>query len=427
MSSNGKGKRIVELRAENFKRLKAITIRPNGTAVIVGGRNGQGKSSALDAIWAALAGAKAIPPEPIRRGEEDATISVDLGDLIVTRRFTKSGNTRVEVATREGAVHKSPQAVLDRLVGELSFDPLAFARQKPKDQAETLRELAGLDLDAIDREIADAFADRAAQNRTVARSKAQLESMPEVEEVERVSVDALLKALDGAQERNAWRETLAGRKRSAEKQLAATLAHIDDLRAQIVAAEKTAQDRRDALASIERDESLAMPIDEAPIRAALATAEETNRKADAYDRRAKAETEFELDKTIADELTTKLEDLRSKRTKLIASAPYPIEGLGVGDEGVTFNGLPLEQASSAEQVRVSAAIGLALNPELRVLLIRDGSLLDADSLAALVDQAEAADAQLWIERVGAGEEVSVVIEDGEARWVNPRMEVVDGR
>ena len=60
-------------------------------------------------------------------------------------------------------------------------------------------------------------------------------------------------------------------------------------------------------------------------------------------------------------------------------------------------------------------MGLALNPKLKVLLIRDGSLLDEANLKMLCEMAQAADAQLWIERVGDGQEVSVVIEDGKVR------------
>ena len=59
------------------------------------------------------------------------------------------------------------------------------------------------------------------------------------------------------------------------------------------------------------------------------------------------------------------------------------------------------------------AIGLALNPQLKVLLVRQGSLLDTQSLANVAAQAEAADAQVWVERVtDTGEGVSVLIEDG---------------
>ena len=48
--------KIIELQAENVKRLKAVDITPDGTLQIIGGRNAQGKSAVLDSIWLALGG-----------------------------------------------------------------------------------------------------------------------------------------------------------------------------------------------------------------------------------------------------------------------------------------------------------------------------------------------------------------------------------
>jgi hypothetical protein len=77
--------------------------------------------------------------------------------------------------------------------------------------------------------------------------------------------------------------------------------------------------------------------------------------------------------------------------------------------------VPFAQGSSAEQLRVSVAMGLAMNPRLGVLLIRDASLLDDDSMAIVAEMAATANAQVWLERVGDGAECSVVIEDGSVR------------
>jgi hypothetical protein len=62
---------------------------------------------------------------------------------------------------------------------------------------------------------------------------------------------------------------------------------------------------------------------------------------------------------------------------------------------------------------VSVAIGLALNPKLKVLLVRNGNLLDDDGLKALSEMADASGAQVWMELVtkDAGG-VTVMIEDG---------------
>ena len=44
--------RLVEMRGENFKKLKAFSVKIDGTIFKVAGRNEQGKSSLLDAVAA---------------------------------------------------------------------------------------------------------------------------------------------------------------------------------------------------------------------------------------------------------------------------------------------------------------------------------------------------------------------------------------
>jgi len=77
---------IVNLKAENYKRLVAVDISPSGNIVTLSGRNAQGKSSVLDAIWAALAGGDAsrATKQPIRDGQDSASVTLDLGEYIVT-------------------------------------------------------------------------------------------------------------------------------------------------------------------------------------------------------------------------------------------------------------------------------------------------------------------------------------------------------
>ena len=122
--------KIIELRAENIKRLPAVNIRPDGNVVEITGKNGQGKTSVLDAIWWALEGKENIQAAPIRRGATEAHIKLDIGQLKVTRTFkaVDGGHytTTITVENDEGARFPSPQKVLDSLLGELSFDPLAF-------------------------------------------------------------------------------------------------------------------------------------------------------------------------------------------------------------------------------------------------------------------------------------------------------------
>lgn len=410
MSEPAIGRRIIELRAENFKRLRAVSIATGGRSVVIGGRNGQGKSSTLDAIWAALGGAKGAPKDPVRRGEELSKICVDLGDLVVTRVFRPGGGTKLEVATREGAVMKSPQAVLDRLVGELSFDPLAFARMPAKEQAEVLRRLAGIDLADLDKRIHEAFTERTVANRQAKQAEASHAALgARPEPVERVDVSELTRELAEVGEHNdRWRE--AGRKHNdARAALHAARREVAELELRLAEAQEQKLAAEAALAATPEPGHRRDPE---PIMAKMAAADATNRQAEALDRWVASEAGVSKHRAAAESLDEKVAALRAERDEAIRSATYPIDGLLVTDDGVTYQGVPLSQASQAEQIRISSAIGMALNPSLKVLLIRDGSLLDEDSLAALLKQADAAGCQLWVERVGRGG-VGVVIEDGE--------------
>ena len=418
--------RIVKLEAENVKRLRAVTITPDGAVVTIRGDNGAGKTSVLDSIEYALAGEKSHPAEPIRRGAEKARIVLETDDgLVVERRWTAKG-TYLEVRTKDGAKYSSPQKLLDGLVGRLSFDPLAFLREKPERQAEVLRQLVGVDFSLLDGRRKQAFDARTDVNRRLAAAKARLDAIPVVE-----APDAPVSAADlvaehdarrAAQEQNeAKRRELAAAKdryREVERR-------IGEGKAKIAAFEEQIADARALLAADERDledakqrgqaariavEALVDPdMDEIPRR--LREVEAVNERVRAKKARAALVAELATAEAEAAKLTTAIEEVDAQKAAALEQATFPIPGLGFGERVVTFNGLDLSQASAAEQLRVSMAMGLSLNPKLSIVLLRDGSLLDAKSLSLITKMAEDAKAQVWLEIVSKGP-TGVVIEDG---------------
>lgn len=123
--------KIIKLTAENVKRLSVVEISPEGNVVTIGGRNGQGKTSVLDSIEYALGG-NPSDTMPVRSGEESAKVVVDLGDIVVKRTFTAAGGTSLTVTNADGVKQASPQAILDKLTGRLTFDPRpSAARSRP--------------------------------------------------------------------------------------------------------------------------------------------------------------------------------------------------------------------------------------------------------------------------------------------------------
>lgn len=428
--------RILQLHAENFKRLGVVEIEPSGNLIKIGGKNGHGKSSVLDAIYVALRGRAVAPPKPIRAGEEKCTIRLDLGDIVVTRNFhQKEGleyTDTLKVENADGLRYSKPDAILRSLLGEIGFDPFEFVNLKAKEQVARLLEMVPLSIDLDEFAQADAsdFAKRTEANRDVARLKAQIAPIPEEElPAERPDRDALMDALGKAADTNgkinaekqdrereareiaevkasatSWRQTVE----ELERRLA-------EARERVSECDADAEEREAALAALP---PLAPLVDTDELREAVRQADQLQVVIDRQARRAVLANELRDAETLSQGLTDALAERARQRNTALAEADMPVEGLSfaIDDNGAAtlmWEGLPFDkdQISTAAQLRVSTAIGMAANPRLRVLRIMDGSLLDEDSMTMLAEMAEAEDFQLWVEVVGDGG-VGIIMENG---------------
>jgi hypothetical protein len=425
--------KIIALTAENIKKLTAVEIRPDGNMVQITGANGSGKTSVLDSIWWAIAGTKNVQRAPINKGAEKAVIKLDLGDLIITRRFNRqeSGEftTSLAVENAEGAKYPSPQTVIDKLIGSLAMDPLAFARAEPRAQFETLRRfVTGFDFAEHERVQKEDYEARTAANRRAkeAEARAAQFSLPDDVPAEPIDEDALLEQLNEAQKHNGEIEVRKVRREGVAADIERTRAaavdsrnraaelrrQADDCDAEAVAHDKTAADLQ---AKLDAAGKLPDPIDVSAVRAELDAARTTNALVQQRRSRDGYLAEAESAKAQSEALTAGMQARDAAKMKAIAEAALPIEGVGFGDGFVMLNGVPFDQASDAEQLRASCAIAMAGNPKLRVLRIRDGSLLDDGGLAAIAEMADANDYQVWIERVDTSGAVGFVLEDGHLR------------
>ena len=441
--------KIVELTAENVKRIRAVNIRPAGNMVEITGRNGQGKSSVLDAIWWALAGTTHIQAVPIRKGANEAVIRLDLGHIKVTRTFKAKGEgaagftTSIVVESADGARFPSPQTMLDRLVGELSFDPLAFARMEPRDQFEALKRFVpGFDFAADQKALDAEFKDRADASRRVKELRARLAGIivDKNAPAERIDDAALVGSLEKAGEHNADLERRRGRREQAilaigqkndeagalQAEAAALRQRAENLdrQAEAVLAEATSLQQRLTEAA-----TLPNAIDTAALLAKIGEARSVNAAFDAASRakaeKARLEAEAKREEDAAAALTARMEKRKADRLAAIAAAKMPVEGIEFGQGEILLNGVPFEQGSDAERLRASIAIAMASNPRLRVIRVRDGSLLDDEAMRLLAEMATDSDYQVWIERVGGDGKVGFVIEDGSVRQDALKLEAAE--
>ncbi|GAF96635.1 unnamed protein product, partial [marine sediment metagenome] len=297
-------------------------------------------------------------------------------------KWTAKGTTSLTVESAKGAKHSSPQTVLDALIGELSFDPLAFAEMPEREQVETLLGVLKLDIDPreIDEKREELYGERTDVNRDIKKIEAQLAGLspPEgdVPDKESSSV-ALVSELNAAHAL----DTENAKKRGEVDRL---LKEAGQLKDEIAGMEQEIAGKRRTLdAMVQQGKALRAEanalVDPAieEIQDRLNNVEENNRQIRAANQYRTLQVEARNGQELSDALTKKIEKLDKTKAEAIKAADLPIAGLSFDENGVTFAGLPFKQSSASEQLRVSLAIAMALNPELRVIRITDGSLLDS--------------------------------------------------
>jgi len=444
--------KIISLEVENIKRISAAYVAADGQPIVtIGGRNGQGKSSLLDAIAMALGGKRLCPQEPLQRGQTSGHVTVDLGAYLVTRRFWRREvfacgldhthtldcpvtfgdlDSSLVVKSPDGADYKSPQALLDKLVSDLTFDPLHFLDLQPKDQREHVRRLVGLDFTALDTERRVALTRQSEATgvlRMAERDVEQAEQFPQAP-AEPVDVAALLAELEAADRiAQAAREAdavVVSMRRDAERLTArvtecshAVIAAREALsKAERALAEAQTQRQQlvaDGRAAVAAADAVQVP-DVTALRARLAGATEINQRVMANRRYVAILQALEEARASVKAAKDAITAIDAQKQQQLEGAAFPVPGLAFSDDGLTFEGLPFEQASYAQQLRIAVAMGLAANPKLKVLLIKHGNALDVKSMALLSDLAESAGAQVWLERVAeSADGVSVFLEAGQ--------------
>jgi len=417
--------RIIKFRAENFKRIKAVEISPDGNIVTITGKNDVGKSSVIDAIAETMKGQdRTSPPKPIREGQTRAETELYTDDHYTIKRTWTESSSYLTVLY-DGHEVKKPQTVLEDLYGALTFDPLAFDRLDKNKKVDMLLSVLHLPIDPrnIDKDIEREYNERRDINRDlkIAQTKFDaidsscFEGLPE-NRLSLSEIDEEIRKNEAIKDRRREIQSRIDDKvkdaAGIEREILSVQEKIRNLRgyeAELVDQLKQVHDVRILEEqALEKEE----PIKEDAIGARLKEIQEINAK---IDNRA----EYRLLKATIEELAEKsqaktdcIDELKAEKEKILSEAEMPIDGLGFEDGGVIYNGIPLEQISTSKRVMISTSIAMALNPSFKVLLVRNGNDLDHDTMSALHKMIQDNDYQMWIEVVEDDSETGIVIEDG---------------
>jgi hypothetical protein len=471
--------RLLRLTIQNVQKIKFADIAPKGNVIVVGGRNGQGKSSALKSIGYLLCGGELMPTDVIRSGEKWATITGQLGPFKITRGFTRKRpedgrnnlwyKSWIKVTGPMGEEYPRRRILLDMLMNELSFDPMAFMRMPPREQFETLNKMASFEIDLPELDAAQAAdyeARREARYKAEAMEARLKAALPlqcaecegvgdigtkwcetckrlgrvagELPAAMEADPSELAKRLEEASAHNAGVERARAEKGRLEALVTQATIQAQELRLEaaqllrkafaldgshygvdmVPIAQEDADHQSIAEQRLEEASKIVIEdeIDTAEVSAQLQAALANQAAIEKYKAAAALMVEWEGAWAAWAEIDERMKTRIEARTAAMQKAGLPVDGLTIGDGEVYYNGLPFNQASGAEQIRISLAIGMANHPKLKILRFMDGGWdqLDEESQALVRSEVETHRFQLWAEHVGKGPGVTVLMEEGMA-------------
>lgn len=406
-----KSAKILTLNVENTLGVKAALIDADGNHVTISGPNEAGKSSILAAIEG-FRGKRFRPTDWVHHGAEKSVVKMET-DKWWAKLTVTAKSERLEVgAPGNTQTYASPQAILDAWFGDVTFDPMEFKRLPAKDQLSTVQKLSWLDLTQINQEIDAIFAERTQAGRSLkeaehAAMQARRDDWPAQIPEQEIELSSIMTELEECDEiERGYRQAFQERERmetigqDLDDSIQEWQAEIARLQEKIQAAQAK---KADVAARLE---ALPIPQDtfserRAALKAKAASVDQTNEWVRKWRYHQQAEARLADAKGKFEGLSANIEEARQRKLNMIANAKYPIAGLGINEESgvATYRGVPIKQLSEAESIRVSCAIAMSLNPALKTILIRNGSLLDSKSRQVIYEMAEKRGYQVWMEVV----------------------------
>lgn len=404
--------KINSLTVENIKRVKAVQIEPTANGLtVIGGRNGQGKTSVLDAIAWALGGDHFKPSSPTREGSViPPHLKVELSNGIVVER--SGNNSTLKVIDPSG--NKGGQQLLNEFIEQLALDLPRFMQSTSKEKAQTLLNIIGVGdtLYRMENEEQQLYNQRTAIGRIADQKTKFAKEMPIYADApkELISPSDLIRrqqdilARNGENQRKrAERERYEREFKAAEEAVKIAQLRYDTALANLETAQKSAENLQDeSTAELEKN---------------IADIENINARVRANLEREHAELEAESYRKQYDELTDKIADVRKQKLDLLNGADLPLEGLSVENGELLYQGHKWDSMSGSEQLKVSTAIIRRLNPKCGFVLMDKLEQMDGETLSEFGAWLEQEGLQVIATRVSTGDECSLIIEDGNVKPV----------
>jgi predicted ATP-dependent endonuclease of OLD family len=406
---------INTLEIENVKRIKAVKIECDGQALtVVGGRNGQGKTSVLDAIAYALGGERYRPSNLKREGSlAHPEIKVTLNNGLIVER--KGKNATLKVTDPQGRT--GGQKLLNEFVSQFALNLPKFINSSPKEKANTLLQVIGIgeELAVLEAEEERIYNERLAFGRIADQKQKhadELEEYPDAPDTP-VSASELIQEQQAILAKNGENQRIRDSAAQLSRDRDARLQDVSRLTKELADAEQALQKVNSDLATASKSAEQLQDESTAEIETKLEEIDAINVRVRANMDKAKASEDAVAHKAQYDEMTAKLEDVRAKKTALLDGVELPLPGLAVAKGELLFNGQPWDCMAGSDQLRAATAIVRRLNDACGFVLIDKLEQMDVKTLAEFGDWLTEQGLQAIATRVSDnGDECSIIIEDG---------------
>lgn len=406
--------KINKLEIENVKRVKAVKLEPSENGLtIIGGDNGQGKTSVIDAIAWALGGDR-YKPSQAQRNESviPPNLHIVMNNGLVVER--KGKNSDLKVTDPSGK--KAGQQLLNEFVEQLALDLPKFMESSNKEKANTLLRIIGVgdQLAALEKEEADLYNERLVLGRVADQKKKYAKEQVFYPEAPRelISPTELIKQQQAILAKN-------GENQRKRDQVSRYQSSVMFLTQEVESIKEQLRKKEEELAEVKTSLNVAMMSaqdlqDESTeeLEANIANIEEINRKVRANLDKDKAEEDAkEYERQYLD-MSKQIEEVRQKKTDLLNSAELPLPDLSVQDGELIYKGQKWDNMSGADRLKVSAAIVRKLNPNCGFVLMDKLEQMDLKTLQEFGQWLKQEELQVIATRVSTGSECSIIIEDG---------------
>ena len=437
---NKDGLKLLKAEVKNFKNIEQKSIDFGGKSAIILGANRKGKSSLIQALMSPM-NSKLLPAKPIKDGEDTASIELTIGgsiagkdvvyhiDMYFSEKYHKG---HLVITDEDGGKIPGGKSMVETIVGNIGFDILEFIDlgltkdgkvSKPgvMQQIEVLKGFMPLEarkkLMALDNESKEVYDERAEINKDIKSNESKLKDVEmDPEEIEKYSTK--LDDSDVKKKMNEIGETISTFDKVTNG-LESKKKEFDKLSTEMEELKKLMEQKIESLKTLNTDIEKGEKWLKGKTRPSMdSLTEELNEIQKHNDIHKLVMERQEFSKKVR-ELSEKSESkgdrlaaIKSEKAEIFTENPLPVKGLEFTEEEILYDGLPFNenQHPSSTIIGIGIKVAMAMNPNLKVLVIKDGSLLDKKTLNFILKLVEKQNYQLFIEMVDFDGEKDVTVE-----------------